>query len=175
MISILMIVLCFGCKSKKSIQGSKYESYDVKNDSIYNIIDKLCGDWDFCGKEKKELNESGIMFTSMFIDCYNFIQYDDDFQILSTEISVYSKDIKTTELFNQISIRKGIFLVDLDADFPNSANNIFLKESDSVVISKVDGYYGFQYFNNNQKFVPIKILNDSTLILVDGRQYERNE
>lgn len=172
LILIMTISLVLSCGSKRSVISSN-DINVVKNDTIYKLINQLCGYWDFIGQEKKGLNEKGIGFTSMSIECYNLITYKNSYQILPTDISIQSKDIKKSELFNQLSIRKGLFLLDLDSKLPDSANNIFLKESDSVVISKVDDHYGFQYFGKDDKnFIPIKALNDSILILVDGRQYK---
>ncbi|WP_048331328.1 hypothetical protein [Bizionia psychrotolerans] len=176
---ILFLILTastfIGCKSKKALVSSN-DVYVVKNDTLYRLIDQLCGDWNLIGKEEKELNEQGIWLTSMSIDCYNLMTFKNSYEeVLPKIISVSSRDLKKSELINQLSIRKGLLMAEVGTEFPNSSSHIFLKESDSVVISKVDDYYGFQYLNQDQEmFLPIMTLNDSILILLDGRQYNRD-
>jgi len=152
-ILILMLTISFGCK-KKHISQSNSELSIKEIDSVFKTISILCGEWEYDKNKRKELATQGVYLTSMSIDCHIKIEND--------------------ELINQIAIYKPDIFSELGVKILQSTKDIFLESSDSVTISKRKKYYGLVYHKENkEEFLPIKTLNDSLLILVNGKKYQR--
>ncbi|PZD79468.1 hypothetical protein [Mesonia sp. K7] len=147
--------LLFGCINKKFNKNESNVVYSEKeNDSIINILNNLCGHWDIKDKLKQKHFVQGISFGVTQIEC------------------VYNIENEKYKLINQISITEPFVINREDSIFPNSIDSLFLATSDSVKISKKEDHFGFEYYNKKYtRFIPIEVLNDTVLELVDGREY----
>ena len=83
-------------------------------------------------------------------------------------------DIDNKKMINEIMISETYTLSEINVKVPKQVDNLFLQASDSVIISKEKKYYGLRYVKEKDvNFIPIEKINDSILLLVDGRKYER--
>jgi hypothetical protein len=157
-ILILILSVCFGCSKQINKPKSDSELSIKEKDSVFKTIELLCGGWEYYGEEKEELENQGIYFLPMMIEC--LIEIDNNKEILLNQINI----IDNSPL---IMSNGGI-------EIPKSAENIFFRDSDSATITKRKEYYGLVFHKQKtDNFIPIKILNDSLLLFVDGRKYLR--
>jgi hypothetical protein len=83
-------------------------------------------------------------------------------------------NVDNYKLVNEVIINKVWSLRDINNEEPTSIDSLFLPASDSVVVSREKQYYGLKYTNGeNIQFIPIKQINDSILLLQDGRKFVR--
>lgn len=156
-ILILILTLCIGCKKQTSKPKSDTELSIKEIDSVFKTISLLCGDWEYFGEEKEELENQGIYFLPVMIEC--LIEIDNNEELLLNHINI---------------IDNSPLIMSSDIEIPKSAENIFFRNSDSATITKRKEYYGLVlHKQKTDNFIPIKMLNDSLLIFVDGRKYIR--
>lgn len=154
---VLILILFFLPCCKNQMESSKGNSQStIAQDSIINIVEKLCSQWEINDDLKQSYNSKGIGVGNMVIECIVIID--------------------NNQLLNELFIFKNPGLSRIDAIIPKNIDSLFLPAGDSVTISKRKKYYGFEYHNLEAKrFIAIKELNDSLLILVDGRKFQRKK
>jgi len=149
---LAVLVLFFNCKSFVNKFNKSSTLSLSEKDSIQNILKLVCGDWKYNGVGKKALDKRGILIFNTSITCgVTMNNYDNDFLVYET-----------------------LTMGSVGAHFPKYTDSLFLPASKFVKISKRGKYYGFLYENDIlNKFIPITILNDSLLILSEGKMYKR--
>jgi len=157
--AFLILVIIFICvpSCKSQLEGLKGNSESkIRQDTIIKIVEILCGQWEINEKIKQSYNSKGIGVGHMDIMCMI--------------------NIDNNQLVNELIINKNPGLSEIDAIIPKNMDLLFIPVSDSVTISKRKKYYGFEYHNlKTMNFIPIKELNDSLFILVDGRKFQRKK
>ncbi len=153
LVLIIIFILFPNCKSPlKSLKGDSVSKR--RQDTIMKIVGRLCGQWEVNEKIKQSYNSKGIGVGLMDIMCL--------------------VNIDNNQLLNELYITKYSGLSEIGAIIPNNMDSLYIHVADSVTISKRKKYYGFEYHNlKNISFIPIKELNDSFLMLVDGRKFQR--
>lgn len=162
---LVLAIICLGCNGqiKTDVEFSEKEK-----DSISNIIDNLYGNWFSADKEILELNENGIYNCYMTIDeCLILLDIEDN---------------TIGEFGNRICIEEIIWISERPINSPKLdfvhinllIKKHYLPDSFEIAITKKNNAYGFLYPTEmNSMFLPIKFLNDNSLILKDGREFKK--
>lgn len=151
-----ILIFLIGCNYKIDRNKSFFKSSIQEKDSIFSIVNKLCGTWEIDSKIGKEFSSKGIFLSDMIIFC--------------------SFKMDNIELLNELHIVNHQLIRMKHTEMSDSIENLFLPKSDSVIISRKDNIYGFESYNKEgSKFIGIETLNDSILNLVDGRKFIRSK
>jgi hypothetical protein len=167
---IIIFVFNFGCGNQKYTPKSESELSIKEKDSVLKIIGKLYGNWISINDEFIKLNKKGFYLSPMRIEKFNpFVELNNS---------------KKTIFLNKIRILESIPIAKTNDKISDSIINanflsvkyFHLTDSNLITITKMKKHYGFLYTNKKKyNFIPIKTLNDTLLILKDGRKFKRTK